>query len=58
MQLENEVRVSLRMMKYYTYHGDNFDQSPLPIIITSMKFTSAMLVEVANILLLCNQNSV
>jgi hypothetical protein len=58
MQLECEVKTSLDMMKFFFNNREQFDDSSLPFFITQMKFAGALMTEIVNILLLCQQNSV
>lgn len=58
MQLETEVKVSLKMMIYFLKHRPLFDKSPLPFIYALMKNIGALLTELLCVLMICSQATV
>ena len=56
MRKETEIIYSINMLKYFIENIEEFDSS-LPFVVTLIKFTSSVFVEVMNLLLLCSKNS-
>jgi hypothetical protein len=58
IQIEKEVKISLKMIKYFTSHRSRFDSGIQPFLIPFMKLCGSLFTECVNIFLICQQTTI